>query len=65
MRKFEKKCIGDRSVIRRSAGCCVIAFNKTASKRSGVVSSPLAGPLAAWMLPSSAHGRVYGVSRER
>ncbi|CDF61250.1 conserved hypothetical protein [Xanthomonas citri pv. fuscans] len=40
-------------------------FNKTISKLSGAVSSPIAGPLAAWMPPSSPHGRVYGVSRER
>ncbi|MCC8683190.1 hypothetical protein, partial [Xanthomonas vesicatoria] len=40
-------------------------FGKNTSKRSGAVSSPLAGPLAAWMPPSSPHGRVYGVSRER
>ncbi|OQP39474.1 hypothetical protein IB62_009425 [Xanthomonas euvesicatoria] len=35
------------------------------SQLSGAVSSPLAGPLAAWMPPSSPHGRVDGVSRER
>ncbi|PPU54791.1 hypothetical protein XdyCFBP7245_16635 [Xanthomonas dyei] len=29
------------------------------------MSSPLAGPLAAWMPPSSPHGWVYGVSRKR
>ncbi len=37
----------------------------TTSQRSGAVSSPIAGPLAAWRLPSSPHGRVHGVSRER
>ncbi|MXV13628.1 hypothetical protein DYQ93_21930 [Xanthomonas sp. LMG 8992] len=35
-----------------------------ASQLSGAVSSPLAGPLAAWMPPSSLHGRTCGVSRE-
>ncbi|OWF63361.1 hypothetical protein B1H41_05310 [Xanthomonas vasicola pv. vasculorum] len=29
------------------------------------MSSSLVGPLAAWMPPSSPHGRVYGVSRKR
>ncbi|TQT09371.1 hypothetical protein EII99_15865 [Xanthomonas perforans] len=36
-----------------------------ASQPSGAVSSPLAGPLAAWMPPSSLQGRIDGVSRER
>ncbi|AUI94196.1 hypothetical protein BVV17_10585 [Xanthomonas oryzae pv. oryzae] len=40
-------------------------FYRTADQRSGAVASPLAGPLAAWMLPSSPQGRVNGVSRER
>ncbi|APO94059.1 hypothetical protein BI313_05130 [Xanthomonas vesicatoria] len=40
-------------------------FNKTTSELSGAVSSSIAGPLAAWMLPPSLHGRIHGVSRER
>ncbi|AEO43568.1 hypothetical protein XACM_3321 [Xanthomonas euvesicatoria pv. citrumelo F1] len=40
-------------------------FYKTADPLSGAVSLPIAGPLAAWMPPSSPQGRVYGVSRER
>ncbi len=40
-------------------------FDRTADQCSGAVASPLAGPLAAWMLPSSPQGRVNGVSRER
>ncbi|MCC4612558.1 hypothetical protein LL963_10705 [Xanthomonas campestris pv. esculenti] len=40
-------------------------FNKTTSQLSGVVSSPIAGPLAARTPPSSFHGRIHGVSRER
>ncbi|RFF39041.1 hypothetical protein DZD52_10665 [Xanthomonas nasturtii] len=40
-------------------------FNKTTSHLSGAVSSPIAGPLAAWMPPPSPRGRVYGVPRER
>ncbi|RJU11398.1 hypothetical protein XcmpCFBP7700_09535 [Xanthomonas campestris] len=39
--------------------------SKTTSELSGAVSSPIAGPLAAWMPPSSPQGRVHGVSRER
>ncbi|PPT43008.1 hypothetical protein XarjCFBP8253_18235 [Xanthomonas arboricola pv. juglandis] len=45
---------------------------KNAAKRSlptdqfsGAVSSPVAGPLAAWMPPRSLHGRIHGVSRKR
>ncbi|PPU57884.1 hypothetical protein XdyCFBP7245_04800 [Xanthomonas dyei] len=41
------------------------AFHATADQLSGAVSLPLAGPLAAWMPPSSPQGWVYGVSRER
>ncbi|SON94368.1 hypothetical protein XFF6990_140305 [Xanthomonas citri pv. fuscans] len=40
-------------------------FNKATSQSSGAVSLPIAGPLAAWMPPSSPRGWVYGVSRER
>ncbi|CDF61984.1 hypothetical protein XFF4834R_chr24690 [Xanthomonas citri pv. fuscans] len=40
-------------------------FYKTADQLSGAVSSPVAGPLAAWMPPSSPHGWVYGVSRKQ
>ncbi|PPU24440.1 hypothetical protein XspCFBP7912_21455 [Xanthomonas sp. CFBP 7912] len=40
-------------------------FSKTTSQLSSVVSSPIAGPLAAWIPPPSPHGRVDGVSRER
>ncbi|APP74128.1 hypothetical protein BJD12_01325 [Xanthomonas vesicatoria ATCC 35937] len=40
-------------------------FRSVISQLSGAVSSPIAGPLAAWMPPSSPHGRVYGVSRKR
>ncbi|APP77367.1 hypothetical protein BJD12_21485 [Xanthomonas vesicatoria ATCC 35937] len=40
-------------------------FSKNTSELSGVVSSPLVGPLAAWMPPSSPHGWVHGESRER
>ncbi|MBB3819485.1 hypothetical protein FHR54_003882 [Xanthomonas arboricola] len=40
-------------------------FSKTTSQISGAVSSPIAGSMAAWMPPSSPHGRVNGVSRER
>ncbi|QHG87857.1 hypothetical protein EBN15_13860 [Xanthomonas cucurbitae] len=42
-----------------------LLFNRTTNQLSGVVSLPIAGPLAAWMPPSSPHGRVNGVSRER
>ncbi|PPU64074.1 hypothetical protein XcodCFBP4690_10550 [Xanthomonas codiaei] len=37
----------------------------SSSKLSGAVPSPIAGLLAAWMPPSSLHGRIHGVSRER
>ncbi|RFF40659.1 hypothetical protein DZD52_06630 [Xanthomonas nasturtii] len=40
-------------------------FSKTTDQLSGAVSSPIAGPLAAWMPPPSPHGRVNGVSRKR
>ncbi|AUJ12549.1 hypothetical protein BVV20_10630 [Xanthomonas oryzae pv. oryzae] len=40
-------------------------FYRNADQRSGAVASPLAGPLAAWMLPSSPQRRVNSVSRER
>jgi len=40
-------------------------FNETTSQLSSVVSLPISGPLAAWTLPSSLQGWVYGVSRER
>ncbi len=40
-------------------------FYRTADQCSGAVASPLSGPLAAWMLPSSPQGRVNSVSRER
>ncbi|MFS8461474.1 hypothetical protein EIQ00_04490 [Xanthomonas campestris pv. raphani] len=43
----------------------MFALQQTTSEISGAVSSPIAGPLAAWMPPSSPHGRVHGVSRER
>ncbi|AZR24511.1 hypothetical protein XvhCFBP2543_01410 [Xanthomonas vasicola] len=43
----------------------VSCFPRTASQLSAEVSLPIAGPLAAWMPPSSPHGWVYGVSRER
>ncbi|PPU16049.1 hypothetical protein XacyCFBP2565_05595 [Xanthomonas arboricola pv. corylina] len=36
----------------------------SADHLSGAVSSPLAGPLAAWMPPRSLHGRIHGVSRK-
>ncbi|PPV08827.1 hypothetical protein XavaCFBP5823_17065 [Xanthomonas axonopodis pv. vasculorum] len=42
-----------------------LAFNKAASQLSVAVSSPIVGPLAAWMLPSSLQGWIHGVSRER
>ncbi len=48
----------------RSAAVCSF-FNESTSKLSGAVSLPIAGPLAAWMPPSSLHGRTCGVSRER
>ncbi|AUI92340.1 hypothetical protein EBA01_04845 [Xanthomonas oryzae pv. oryzae] len=40
-------------------------LNNAISQLSGAAPSPLAGPLAAWMPPSSLHGRVHGVSRKR
>ncbi|PKV11823.1 hypothetical protein CVO74_15910 [Xanthomonas prunicola] len=40
------------------------AFNQVARELSGVVSSPIVEPLAAWMPPTSTHGRVHGVSRD-
>ncbi|PPU73514.1 hypothetical protein XmelCFBP4644_08370 [Xanthomonas melonis] len=43
----------------------VSRFSLAASQLSDAVSLPIAGPLAAWMPPSSPHGRVHGVSRER
>ncbi|APO95570.1 hypothetical protein BI313_14045 [Xanthomonas vesicatoria] len=33
------------------------AFRTSDDQLSGAVSSPIAGPLAAWMPPSSPHGR--------
>ncbi|PPU65942.1 hypothetical protein XcodCFBP4690_02605 [Xanthomonas codiaei] len=38
-------------------------FYQATDQRPGAVSSPLAGPLAAWMPPPSLHGRIHGVSR--
>ncbi|MFS8448550.1 hypothetical protein EIQ06_03840 [Xanthomonas campestris pv. campestris] len=43
----------------------LLALQHTTSELSGAVSSPIAGPLAAWMPPSSPHGWVHGVSCER
>ncbi|OQP41264.1 hypothetical protein IB62_004670 [Xanthomonas euvesicatoria] len=40
------------------------AFRAT-DQRAGAVFSPVAGTTAAWMPPSSPHGWVDGVSRER
>ncbi|APO97261.1 hypothetical protein BJD12_05705 [Xanthomonas vesicatoria ATCC 35937] len=40
-------------------------FNKTTDKLSGAVSLPIAGPLAAWVPPTTLHGWIHGVSRER
>ncbi|AAW74153.1 hypothetical protein WKH86_14205 [Xanthomonas oryzae pv. oryzae] len=40
-------------------------FNKVTHQLSGAVSSPMAGPLAAWMPPSSLQGWIHGVSRKR
>ncbi|AUI90089.1 hypothetical protein BVV10_07650 [Xanthomonas oryzae pv. oryzae] len=34
-----------------------------ASQLTRAVSSPLAGPMAAWMPPSSLHGCIHGLSR--
>ncbi|WP_425511667.1 hypothetical protein [Xanthomonas cannabis] len=49
----------------RHSGVVFSFFNRATSQLSGAVPSPIAGPLAAWMPPSSPHGRVNGVSRER
>ncbi|RFF57128.1 hypothetical protein D0A36_04685 [Xanthomonas campestris] len=38
---------------------------KATGSLSSAAPSPIAGPLAAWMPPSSPQGRVHGVSRER
>ncbi|PPU55249.1 hypothetical protein XdyCFBP7245_14260 [Xanthomonas dyei] len=40
-------------------------FNHAAGNLSAAVSSPIAGPLAAWIPPSSPQGRGHGVSCER
>ncbi|APO98830.1 hypothetical protein CDO09_18670 [Xanthomonas perforans] len=44
---------------------CPKHFSSASRKLSGAVSLPVAGPLAAWMPPSSRHGRFYGMSRGR
>ncbi|PPU01554.1 hypothetical protein XarjCFBP8253_09585 [Xanthomonas arboricola pv. juglandis] len=44
---------------------CATGFQEAAGQLSGAVSSPVAGPLAAWMPPRSLHGRIHGVSRKR
>ncbi|PPT27307.1 hypothetical protein XarbCFBP7604_02445 [Xanthomonas arboricola] len=40
-------------------------FHLATGKFPSAVSLPIAGPLAAWMPPSSLHGRIHGVSHER
>ncbi|AUI91696.1 hypothetical protein BVV10_18690 [Xanthomonas oryzae pv. oryzae] len=71
---FLKKAASDdstrsaRSSTQQPADCLGAAsslFNKVTNELSGAVSSPIAGPLAAWMPPSSPHGWVHGVSRKR
>ncbi|AGI08943.1 Hypothetical Protein XCAW_03168 [Xanthomonas citri subsp. citri Aw12879] len=42
----------------------VNCFSFAVSQLAGAVSSPIVGPLAAWMPPSSPQGRVNGVSRK-
>ncbi|EKQ63521.1 hypothetical protein MOU_07290 [Xanthomonas citri pv. malvacearum str. GSPB1386] len=42
----------------------VNCFSLAVSQLAGAVSSPIVGPLAAWMPPSSPQGRVHGVSRK-
>ncbi|AVQ07328.1 hypothetical protein C9397_17895 [Xanthomonas vasicola pv. vasculorum] len=50
--------------IKQAATRCSRSRHDT-SQLPGAVSLPIAGPLTAWMPPSSLQGRVYGVSRER
>ncbi|RFF36765.1 hypothetical protein DZD52_20400 [Xanthomonas nasturtii] len=55
----------NKTACKKLSGALISLFNKATSKPSGVVSLPIAGPVAAWMPPPSPHGRVNGVSRER
>ncbi|AVQ08612.1 TPA: hypothetical protein HH295_06125 [Xanthomonas vasicola pv. zeae] len=65
--------VSPRTLLLQLRAPCAFQFkpgNRTALKKiidalPGAVSSPLAGPLAAWMPPSSLQGRTCGVSRKR
>ncbi|PPU08180.1 hypothetical protein XarjCFBP7645_11640 [Xanthomonas arboricola] len=50
---------------RTSARLATSSFHQTADQLPGAVSSPIAGPLAAWMPPRGLRRRIHGVSCKR